>query len=165
MRNERMREDPREEIDQGVLELFFWQLGALGRGAPLITMLYGPQTTVVSSAEGAPALAGLRWGAAVWDDAVYENIASPPWLISDTMNAAEGDNTLLFATSAEDETGATVPLSFKAAFAWPVGEFWVPIVGRTRAEATMVTPNSVRVTSRNRDTSILTYQVLFLALW
>lgn len=161
MRDERAREDPREELDAGLLGLTFWQIAALSRGAPLAVVVFRPGLAEVASE-------AVLMGLLAWDDAqhVNEETADFASWLSATNNEL-GDDTLTFNATAEDETGTARPIAFMGAAAWPITIPTLPDTGivMPRCEVSLPTSRSVRVKVRQQGLGTLGYSPFVLAIW
>lgn len=155
LKDERMREDPRSELCAEQANLLFWQLAGLSMTAPLIVMQYQPD-------DGGAIDERIPFGVLAWDSTVHTDEASPYSWVTVTVHAL-GDYTFTFDANADDETGASLPVTISAGAACCISTVAAPTSATAIAEVTVVTANSVRV--KTRGLAVLEYHPLVLVLW
>lgn len=84
MRDERPTVDSSQEVNADVINLSFWQLGAIGLAAPKAVMYFDDNEVI-----------DFESGYFAWDNAVYQDFPGLPSYVDFTINGA-GDYTIEF---------------------------------------------------------------------
>lgn len=158
MRDERRTVNSKEEFNAEQANLSFWQLGAMGLGAPKAVMGWFPPSDEPEK---------LNHGNFSWDQTIYSNVIIanlPAYILSYVVNSI-GDFTLTFDNNVlgrpdEDGVQQSEVLSFQFGIASPN-----LFVGGQRGscEVTLVNPQTFRVQVFRSGTNA--NQPYTLAVW